>query len=106
MLTGLTESLLVNSNHTLFRFPAGKRARTVLPWIGRWRTACRVADGVRKGRKAEDGRIDAKNPLKETPSASYLQRSEWNARYSDATVLFSINATLKRRFKKNGRVRR
>jgi Circularly permutated YpsA SLOG family len=47
-----------------------------------------------KGRKAEDGPIDAKYPLKETPSASYIQRTEWNVRDSDATVLFSIDLTL------------
>lgn len=47
-----------------------------------------------KGRKAEDGPIDTKYPLKETPSSSYLQRTEWNARDSDATVLFSIEPTL------------
>src|ERR1700741_1112620 len=47
-----------------------------------------------KGRKAEDGPIDLKYPLKETPSASYLQRTEWNVRDSDATVLFSIESTL------------
>jgi len=47
-----------------------------------------------KGRKAEDGPIDAKYPLKETPSASYLQRTEWNVRDSDATVLFSIESKL------------
>jgi Circularly permutated YpsA SLOG family len=35
-----------------------------------------------KGRKAEDGPIDPKYPLKETPSASYLQRTEWNVRDS------------------------
>ncbi|HYZ73406.1 MAG TPA: putative molybdenum carrier protein, partial [Chthoniobacterales bacterium] len=29
-----------------------------------------------KGRKAEDGPIDRKYPLKETPSAAYLQRTE------------------------------
>jgi len=28
-----------------------------------------------KGRKAEDGPIDAKYPLKETPSVAYVQRS-------------------------------
>ena len=44
-----------------------------------------------KGRKAEDGPIDPKYPLKETPSASYLQRTEWNVRDGDATVLFSVN---------------
>src|SRR6202007_2016864 len=47
-----------------------------------------------KRRKAEDGPIDPKYPLKETPSASYLQRTEWNVRDSDATVLFSIQPTL------------
>jgi len=46
-----------------------------------------------KGRKAEDGPIDPKYPLKETPSSSYLQRTEWNVRDSDATVLFSIQPT-------------
>ena len=47
-----------------------------------------------KGRKAEDGPIDPKYSLKETPSASYIQRTEWNVRDSDATVLFSIEPTL------------
>jgi hypothetical protein len=30
--------------------------------------------------------------LKETPSRSYIQRTEWNVRDSDATVVFSIAA--------------
>ena len=47
-----------------------------------------------KGRKAEDGPIDPKYPLKETPEAAYIQRTEWNVRDSDATVLFSIEPTL------------
>jgi hypothetical protein len=47
-----------------------------------------------KGRKAEDGPIDPKYRLKETPSAAYLQRTEWNVRDSDGTVLFSIEPTL------------
>ena len=47
-----------------------------------------------KGRKAEDGAIDAKYPLKESLSASYLQRTEWNVRDSDATVLFSLASEL------------
>ena len=47
-----------------------------------------------KGRKAEDGPIEAKYPLKESPSASYLQRTEWNVRDSDATVLFSLASEL------------
>src|SRR5271165_5702183 len=40
-----------------------------------------------KGRKAEDGPINAKYPLKESSSGSYLQRTEWNVRDSDATIL-------------------
>ena len=47
-----------------------------------------------KGRKAEDGIIDARYPLRETPSDSYLQRTEWNVRDSDATIVFSINPVL------------
>jgi hypothetical protein len=43
-----------------------------------------------KGRKAEDGTIDPKYPLKESSSVSYLQRTEWNVRDSDGTVVFSI----------------
>jgi hypothetical protein len=50
-----------------------------------------------KGRKAEDAPIEPKYPLKETPSASYIQRTEWNLRDSDATVLFSIEPDFDRR---------
>jgi hypothetical protein len=42
------------------------------------------------GRKAEDGPIDARYQLKETPTASYAQRTEWNVRDSDRTVVFAI----------------
>lgn len=47
-----------------------------------------------KGRKAIDGPIDEKYLLKETPSANYLQRTEWNARDSDATVIFTLSEEL------------
>jgi hypothetical protein len=47
-----------------------------------------------KGRKAEDGPIDARYQLKETPSSHYLQRTEWNARDSDGTVIFSVRKHL------------
>ena len=43
-----------------------------------------------KGRRSEDGQIDAKYQLQETPSSNYLQRTEWNVRDSDGTVIFSI----------------
>ena len=75
-------------------FPAAKpaRDRAALDWA--------LARGIEcggwcpKGRKAEDGPIDPKYPLKETPSAVYIQRTEWNVRDSDATVLFSLNPVL------------
>jgi hypothetical protein len=43
---------------------------------------------------AEDGPIDLRYNLQETPSSSYPQRTEWNARDSDGTVVFSIAAVL------------
>jgi Circularly permutated YpsA SLOG family len=43
-----------------------------------------------KGRKALDGPLDARYQLKETPSAEYLERTEWNVRDSDATVVFTL----------------
>ena len=46
------------------------------------------------GRKAEDGPLDLRYHLKETPSSNYVQRTEWNVRDSDGTVVFSIGATL------------
>ena len=47
-----------------------------------------------KGRLAEDGVIDVKYNLQETPKAEYIQRTEWNVRDSGATVIFSIAPTL------------
>ena len=46
------------------------------------------------GRLAEDGHIDAKYNLRETPEAEYLQRTEWNVRDSDATVIISTSPSL------------
>lgn len=43
-----------------------------------------------KGRKSEDGPISADYCLDESPSGNYLQRTEWNARDSDGTVIFTI----------------
>ena len=42
-----------------------------------------------KGRRAEDGTISSRYRLRETPSAQYFQRTAWNVRDSDATVIFS-----------------
>jgi len=66
--------------------------RAALDWALKHNVPC--GGWCPKGRKAEDGPIDPKYPLKETPSASYLQRTEWNVRDSDATVLFSIESAL------------
>jgi hypothetical protein len=48
-----------------------------------------------KGRKAEDGTIDQRYNLVETPSEDYSQRTEWNVRDSDATAVFSIRRELR-----------
>ena len=43
-----------------------------------------------KGRKAEDGPIGGQYQLVETPSANYLQRTEWNVQDTDGTVVFTL----------------
>jgi hypothetical protein len=47
-----------------------------------------------KGRKAEDGSIPSTYPLIETPSANYIQRTEWNVQDAGGTVIFSIGSVL------------
>lgn len=47
-----------------------------------------------KGRLAEDGPIDPRYQLVETPEPKYAQRTEWNARDSDGTVILSHAAQL------------
>lgn len=59
-----------------------------------------IARGLRhdgwcpKGRRSEDGAIPPAYVLRETPSARYQQRTEWNVRDSDATVIFTLTASL------------
>ena len=43
-----------------------------------------------RGRKAEDGALEERYELQETPDAEYSQRTEWNVRDSDGTVIFSV----------------
>jgi hypothetical protein len=43
-----------------------------------------------KGRRSLEGPIPAHYNLFETPSDSYLQRTEWNVRDSDGTVVFTL----------------
>lgn len=40
-----------------------------------------------RGRRAEDGPLPARYPLVETPGADYPQRTEWNVRDADATLV-------------------
>ncbi len=46
------------------------------------------------GRKAEDGIIDSRFPLRETPSEGYDQRTEYNVRDSDGTVILLLGSNL------------
>ena len=43
-----------------------------------------------RGRRAEDGPIGGQYDLVETPDTSYLDRTEWNVRDSDGTVVFTL----------------
>jgi hypothetical protein len=43
-----------------------------------------------KNRRAEDGAVPAEYSLSETPSTHYAQRTEWNVRDSDATLIITI----------------
>ncbi len=45
-----------------------------------------------QGRRAEDGPILPQYRLDETPSDDYLQRTEWNVRDSDATLILTRGA--------------
>jgi hypothetical protein len=47
-----------------------------------------------RGRRAEDGRIADRYLLKETQGTQYAQRTEWNVRDSDGTVIFTIDPHL------------
>lgn len=40
-----------------------------------------------KGRRTEDGPLDMRYPLLETPTEAYLQRTQWNVRDSDGTLI-------------------
>ena len=43
-----------------------------------------------KGRRAEDGPLAAHYPLRETPSVRYAQRTAWNVRDSDGTLILLL----------------
>lgn len=47
-----------------------------------------------RGRRAEDGTLPGCYRLQETPAAGYLQRTKWNVRDSDATLIFTLGEGL------------
>ena len=47
-----------------------------------------------KGRRAEDGVIPERYCLQETPRRNYQQRTKWNVRDSDATLIITLEAEL------------
>jgi hypothetical protein len=47
-----------------------------------------------RGRKTEDGVLPDRYQLKETSASGYLQRTEWNVRDSDATLIFTLDDAL------------
>ncbi|NBC47767.1 MAG: hypothetical protein GVY22_07230 [Gammaproteobacteria bacterium] len=53
------------------------------------RLSLEVGGWCPRGRWAEDGAIPLRYPLQETPSAEPAQRTEWNLRDSDATLVLT-----------------
>lgn len=47
-----------------------------------------------QGRRAEDGLIDTHYQLRETPTTKYVQRTEWNVRDADGTVIITVDPRL------------
>ncbi|NBB74153.1 MAG: molybdenum cofactor carrier [Bacteroidetes bacterium] len=45
-----------------------------------------------RGRRAEDGQLAARYPLQETPATDYAQRTAWNVRDSDGTLILVAGA--------------
>jgi hypothetical protein len=45
-----------------------------------------------RGRRAEDGPLARRYPLVETPSPDYAQRTEWNVRDADGTLVLTSGA--------------
>jgi putative molybdenum carrier protein len=61
-----------------------------------WAIARGIAHGgwCPRGRRAADGRIAERYALRETPSRAYAQRTRWNVRDADATLIISRGETL------------
>jgi len=62
-----------------------------------WAIAHGIAHGgwCPSGRRAEDGPVAQRYALRETPSHEYQQRTRWNVRDSDGTLIISRAAELR-----------
>ena len=58
-------------------------------WMPHLNSAFQLGAGVRR---AANGPIPLDYPLRETPSARYQQRTEWNVRDSDGTLILCFGA--------------
>lgn len=88
----MTDTYTVTKAFTIVSGGQTGADRAALDWA--------IANGVGhggwcpKGRKTEDGPLPAVYQLVETPASAYLQRTEWNVRDSDATLIFTLNDKL------------
>jgi hypothetical protein len=88
----MNETFIVGEGFTLVSGGQSGADRAGLDWA--------IEHGVRhggwcpKGRKTEDGPLPSTYQLIETPSRAYLERTEWNVRDSDATLIFTLSEKL------------
>ena len=88
----MTDKLTLPQN---FRMISGAQTGADIAALD-WAIAHRVDHGgwCPKGRRSQDGTIPPQYALVETPLSNYLQRTEWNVRDSDATVIFTVDDDL------------
>jgi hypothetical protein len=88
----VTDIFEINTNFTIISGGQSGADRAGLDWA--------IAHGIAhggwcpKGRRCEDGPLASHYQLKETPLSNYLQRTEWNVRDSDATLIFTSSEKL------------
>jgi hypothetical protein len=88
----MDDLFLANDGFTLVSGGQSGADRAALDWA--------IEHGIRhggwcpRGRKTEDGVLPECYLLQETPAAGYLQRTEWNVRDSDATLIFTLSDRL------------
>jgi hypothetical protein len=67
---------------------------TVPHWTGQLNIACPHGGWCPKGRRVEDGIIPEHYCLQETPQRYSRQRTKWNVRDSDATIIVTLTGEL------------